>query len=85
MAIVNLETLTNKTLYFPLNLHFRMIYNPDDKLKQIPPVKSDQLKDCIINGVMDSSILPEIFSCHKMFIMQWRNEIKRMGSYTELS
>ena len=65
-----------------------MIYNPD-KLKQILPVKSDQLMDCVINGVMDSSILPEIFSCLKMFIMQWRknswNEIKRMGSYTELS
>ena len=37
-----------------------MIYNPD-KLKQILPVKSDQLMDCVINGVMDSSILPEIF------------------------
>ena len=64
-----------------------MIYNPN-KLKQILPVKSDQLMDCVINGVMDSSILPEIFSCLKMFIMQWRknswNEI-RMSSYTELS
>ena len=65
-----------------------MIYNPD-KLKQILPVKSDQLMDYVINGVMDSSILPETFSCLKIFIMQWRknswNEIKRMSSYTELS
>ena len=65
-----------------------MIYNPD-KLKQILPVKSDQLMDCVINGVMDSSILPEIFSCLKIFIMQWRknswNETKRMGNYTKLS
>ena len=62
-----------------------MIYNPN-KLKQILPVKLYQSMDCVINGVIDSSILPEIFSCLKMFIMQWRknswNEIKRMGSYT---
>ena len=65
-----------------------MIYNPD-KLKQILPVKPYQSMDCVINEVIDSSILPEIFSCLKMFIMQWTknswNEIKRMGSYTELS
>ena len=65
-----------------------MIYDPD-KLKQILPVKSDQLMDYVINWLMDSSILPEIFSYPKMFIMQWRenswNEIKRMSGYTELS
>ena len=65
-----------------------MIYNLG-KLKQILPVKSDQLMDRVINGVMDSSVLPEIFSYLKMFIMQWRknswNEIKRMSSYTELN
>ena len=65
MATVNLKTPTGKTLYFLVNLHFRMmIYNPN-KLKQILPVKSDQLMDCVINGVIDSSILPEIFSCLK--------------------
>ena len=37
-----------------------MIYNTD-KLKQILPVKSKQLMDCVTNGVIDSSILPEIF------------------------
>ena len=65
-----------------------MIYNPD-KLKQILSVKSDQSMDCVINEVMGSSILPEIFSYLKMFITQWRknswSEIKRMGSYTELN
>ena len=65
-----------------------MIYNPD-KLKQILPVKLDQLMDCVINGVMDSLILPEIFSCLKIFIMKWRenswNKIKIMSSYTALS
>ena len=59
MDTVNLKTPTDKTLYFPLNFHFRMIYNPD-KLKQILPVKSYQSMDCVINGVIDSSILPEI-------------------------
>ena len=38
-----------------------MIYNRD-KLKQILPVKSNQPMDRVINGVMDSSILPEMFS-----------------------
>ena len=65
-----------------------MIYNPN-KLKQILPVKSDQLMDCVINGVMDSSVLPEICLCLKMFVMEWRknswNEIKRMSTYTKLS
>ena len=65
-----------------------MIFNPN-KLKQTLPVKSDQSIDYVINGVVDSSVLPEIFLCLKMFIMQWRkiswNEIKRMGSYAELS
>ena len=54
-----------------------MIYNPN-KLKQIVPV------DGVINVVINSSILPEIFSFLKMFIMQWRenswNEIRRMDS-----
>ena len=45
-----------------------MIYNPD-KLKQILAVKSYQSMDCVINGVIGSSILPEIFSRLKMFIM----------------
>ena len=62
-----------------------MISNPE-KLKQILPVKSYQSMDCAINGVIDSSILPKICSCLKMFIMQWRenswNKIKRMCSYT---
>ena len=62
-----------------------MIYNRN-MLKEILPVKSYQLIDCVINGVIDSLNLPEIFSCLKMFIMQWRenswNEIKRMGNYT---
>ena len=65
-----------------------MIYNPD-KLKQILPVKSDQSMDCVINEVMDSSILSEIFSCLKMFIMQWIKQSKwdkkKMSSFTELS
>ena len=59
-----------------------MIYNPD-KLKQILPVKSYQLMDCVINGVIDTSVLPEILSCLKLLIMQWRknswNKIKRTG------
>ena len=72
-------------LYFPSNFHFRMIYN-SDKLKQILPVKSYQSMDGLINGVIISSILPEFL---KIIIRQWRknswNEIKRMGSYTQLS
>ena len=62
-----------------------MIYNPD-KLKQILPVKLYQAMDCVINVVLDSSILPEIFPYLKIFIMQWKkntqNETKRMVSYT---
>ena len=52
MATVNLETPTDRTLYFPLHFHFWMIYNPN-KLKQILPVKSDQSMGFAINGVMD--------------------------------
>ena len=48
-----------------------MIYNPD-KLKQILPVKLYQAMDCVINVVLDLSILPEIFPCLKIFIMQWK-------------
>ena len=70
MTTVNLQTPTDKTLYFPLSFHFRMmIYNPD-KLKQILLVKSDQLMDFVINEVIDSSILPEIFSCLKRHAME---------------
>ena len=62
-----------------------MIYNLDNKLKQILPVKSYQQMDCVINGVINSSVLQEIFWSLKMFIMQQRknewDEIKRMGSY----
>ena len=51
--------LSDKTLYFPLNFHFRITYNPN-KLKQILPVKSYYSIDCVINGVIDSSIPPDI-------------------------
>ena len=37
-----------------------MIHNPN-KLEQNLPVKWYQSMDCIMNGVIDSSILPEIF------------------------
>ena len=57
-----------------------MIYN-SKKPKKILPVKSYQSMDCVINGVIDSSILPEIFSCLKMFIMQWReSSLAKTGS-----
>ena len=51
-----------------------MIYNLN-KLKQILPVKSDQSMDCVVNGLMDSSILPEIFSCLKTHAME-KNQLK---------
>ena len=60
-----------------------MIYNRD-KLKQILPVKSNQPMDRVINGVMDSPILPEMFSflfCFFVFLsamekkqLKWENE-----------
>ena len=75
MATVNLETSTDGTLYFPLNFYFRMIYNTN-KLKHILPVKSDQSMGFVINGVMDSSTLPEIISFLKIFIMQWGKQLK---------
>ena len=43
---VNLSTFADKTIYFPLHFHFRTIYNPNN-LKEILPVKSYQLIECI--------------------------------------
>ena len=43
MTTVNLSTPTYKTIYFPLNFHFRMIYNPNN-LKEILPANNTSYK-----------------------------------------
>ena len=52
-----------------------MIYNPN-KLKQILPLKSYQSMECVINGVIDSSILPEIFK-NVYHETEKKNQLKR--------